>query len=92
MNNVDFSSFNTTYPYWFLFEYARVFLRLSLPWLCTQVWGGDFKIRARSYWGMGVFVLMLSNMNIVWQKLLCSCGIYSSLKKVYGRPTLAIRI
>ncbi len=42
-------------------------LRSSLPWLCTYVWGGDFKIRARSCWAMGVFV---SNINIVWQKSL----------------------
>ncbi len=40
----------------------------SLPWLCT--WGGDFKIGVRSCWSMGVFVLVLSNINIVWQKLL----------------------
>ncbi len=32
--------------------------------------GGDFKIRTGSCWAMTVFVLVLSNINIVWQKLL----------------------
>ncbi len=41
-----------------------------MPGLCTNVWGGDIKIGARSYWAMGVFVLVLSNINIVWQKSL----------------------
>ncbi len=31
-----------------------------MPGLCTYVWGGGFKIGARSCWGMGVFVLVLS--------------------------------
>ncbi len=56
-----------------LFEYAcvssslvyAIFLMLGL---CTYVWGGDIKIGARSCGGMGMFVLVLSNINIFWQK------------------------
>ncbi len=56
--------------------HLHLFLWSSLPWLCTYIWGGDFKIRARSCWGMGVFVLVLSNINIVWQKSLSEPLIY----------------
>ncbi len=41
-----------------------------MPWLSTYVWGRDIEIGAWSCWGMGVFVLVLSNINIVWQKSL----------------------
>ncbi len=41
-----------------------------MPGLCTYMWGGDIKIGARSYWAMGMFVLVLSNINIIWQKSL----------------------
>ncbi len=50
--------------------HLHLFPRSSLPWLCMYMWGGYFKIRARSCWAMGVFVLVLSNINIVWQKSL----------------------
>ncbi len=67
--------FYTTYLCWVLFEYAWVSSSLVsaiviMPGLCTYVWGGDIKIGARSCWAMGVFVLVLSNINIVWQKSL----------------------
>ncbi len=60
---------------WHLFEYACVSSSLVsaiiiMPGLCTYVWGGDIKIGVSSCWGMGVFVLVLSNINIVWQKSL----------------------
>ncbi len=50
--------------------HPRLFPRSSLPGLCMYVWVGDIKIGARFCWGMGVFVLVLSNINIVWRKLL----------------------
>ncbi len=36
----------------------------------TYVWGGAIKIGARPFWGRGVFVLVISNINIGYQKLL----------------------
>ncbi len=56
-----------------LFEYACVSSSLVsaivvMPGLCTHVWGGDIKIGARSCRGM--FVLVHSTLNIVWQKSL----------------------
>ncbi len=75
MSNVEFALIHTAYLCCFLFEYAFVSSSLVsaiviMPGLCTYVWGGDIKIGARSCWGMGVFVLVLSNINIVWQKSL----------------------
>ncbi len=61
--------FHTTHLCWLLFEYVCVSSSF-FPRLCIYQWGGDFKIGARSCWGMGVFVLVLSNINIVWQKSL----------------------
>ncbi len=71
--------FYTTHLCCLLFEYACVSSSL-FPRLCIYKWAGDFKIGARSCWGMGVFVLVLSNINIVWQKSLrpplqTSCGL-----------------
>ncbi len=34
------------------------------------VWGGAIKIGVRPFWGRGVFVLVISNVNIGYQKLL----------------------
>ncbi len=34
------------------------------------VWGGAIKIGARPFWGRGVFVLVISNINIGFQKSL----------------------
>ncbi len=34
------------------------------------MWGGSIKIGARHFWGRGVFVLGISNINIGFQKLL----------------------
>ncbi len=34
------------------------------------VWGGDIEIGARSCWALCVFVWVLSNINIIWQKSL----------------------
>ncbi len=34
------------------------------------MWGGSIKIGARPFWGRGVFVLVISNINIGFQKLL----------------------
>lgn len=64
MSNVDFALFHATYRCWLLFEYACVSSSLVsaiviMPWFCMYVWGGDIKIGARSFWGMGVFVLGL---------------------------------
>jgi len=39
-----------------------------MPGLCTYAWGGDIKTGVRSCWGMGGFVLVLSNINIVRKK------------------------
>ncbi len=57
-----------------LFEYACVSSSLVsaivvMPGLCMYMWGGDIKIGVRSCWGMGVFVLVLSNIKY-WQKSL----------------------
>ncbi len=41
------------------------------------MWGGSIKIGARPFWGRGVFVLVISNINIGFQKLLTlplTCG------------------
>ncbi len=70
MSTVDFAAFHTTYLCWLLFEYACVSSLLVsaivvMPVLCTYV-GRDIKIRARYCSAMGVFVLVLSNINIVW--------------------------
>ncbi len=46
------------------------------------MWGGDIKIGARSYWALAVFVLVLSNINIVWQKLL-SAPLSGGLDQVF---------
>ncbi len=75
MSNVDFALFHSTYLCWLLFEYACVSSSLVsaiiiMPGLCTYVWGRDIKIGVRSCWAMGVFVLVLSNINIVCQKSL----------------------
>ncbi len=70
MSNVDFTLFHTTYLCWLLFEQSCVSSSRSLlPGLCSYVWGGD-NIGVRSCRAMGVFVLVLSNINIVWQKSL----------------------
>ncbi len=34
------------------------------------MWGGSIKIGARPFWGRGVFVLVISNINIGFQKSL----------------------
>ncbi len=34
------------------------------------MWGGSIRIRARPFWGRGVFVFVISNINIGFQKLL----------------------
>ncbi len=34
------------------------------------MWGGSIKIVARPFWGRGVFVLVISNINISFHKLL----------------------
>ncbi len=34
------------------------------------MWGGAIKIGARPFWGRGVFVLVISNINIGFQKSL----------------------
>ncbi len=34
------------------------------------MWGGSIKIGARPFWGRGMFVLVISNINIGFQKLL----------------------
>ncbi len=34
------------------------------------MWGGSIKIGAGLFWGRGVFVLVISNINIGFQKLL----------------------
>ncbi len=34
------------------------------------MWGGAIKKGARPFWGRGVFVLVISNINIGFQKLL----------------------
>ncbi len=34
------------------------------------MWGGSIKIGARHFWSRGVFVLVISNINIGFQKLL----------------------
>ncbi len=75
MSNIAFALFHTTYPCWLLFEYAcaassLVSAIIVMPGLCMYVWGGDMKIRVRSCWGMGVFVLVRSDINIVKQKSL----------------------
>ncbi len=73
MINVDFAFFTQFICVGFCLNivcHLHLFPRSSLPGLCTYVWGGDIKIGARSCWGMGVFVLVLSNINIVWQKSL----------------------
>ncbi len=36
----------------------------------TYVWGGAIKIGSRPFWGRGVFVLVISNINIGYQKSL----------------------
>ncbi len=41
-----------------------------MPGLRTYVWGGAIKIGARPFWGRAVFVLVILNMNIGYQKLL----------------------
>ncbi len=76
---------------WPLFKYACVSFSLVstivvMSGLCTCMWGGDIKIRARSYWAMVVFVLVLSNINIVWQKSLSAplkCPYYVWVMKGY---------
>ncbi|MGL4524115.1 MAG: hypothetical protein ACRCVN_01145, partial [Spirochaetia bacterium] len=42
----------------------------SLPGLRTYVWGRAIKIGASPFWGRGVFVLVISNINIGYQKSL----------------------
>ncbi len=73
VSNVDFALFHTTYPCWLSLNmpwcHVHLFPQQSLPCLCTYMWGGDFKVRARSCWWMGVCFL-LSNISIVWQKSL----------------------
>ncbi len=85
MSNVDFALFHTTYLCLLMFKYACVSSLLVsaivvMPGLCTYVWGGDIKIGARSYWAMCVFVLVLSNINIVWQKSLSAPLTYKTCK------------
>ncbi len=49
----------------------------------TCVWGGAIKIGARPFWGRGVFVLMISNINTGYQKSLTpplKCPYYGLLK------------
>ncbi len=49
-------------------EVALLFHRMNC---ChTYVWGRAIKIGARSFWGRGVFVLVISNVNIGYQKSL----------------------
>ncbi len=45
-------------------------LNMFVCHLCLNEWGRNVKIRVSSCWGMGEFVLLLSNINIVWQKSL----------------------
>ncbi len=62
MSNVDFVlSHNLTLLAFFLYAWV------SSSLVSVIGWGGDFKIRVRSYWAMGVFVLVRSNIDIVWQ-------------------------
>ncbi len=72
MSDVDFASFHTTYPCWLLFEYACVSSSLDRRCHgCVRTCGAEIsKLGVRSCWAMGVFVLVLSNINIVWQKSL----------------------
>ncbi len=49
---------------------SLVNLIIIMPGLCTYLWGREIKIGARSSWGMGVLVLVLSNINIIWQNSL----------------------
>ncbi len=69
-SSVDFALFHTIYLCWLLFEYTCVSSCFHDYRYAKVVWGGDIKIGARSCWGMGVFVLVFSNINIVWEKLL----------------------
>ncbi len=41
------------------------------------MWVGSIKIRARPFWGRGVFVLVISNINIGFQKSLTLSLIFS---------------
>ncbi len=38
--------------------------------MCKYVWGAAINIGARPFWGWGVFVLVISNINIGFQKSL----------------------
>ncbi len=64
MSGVDFASFHTTYPCWLLFEYACGIVVAIVVYVCV---GQRFQNRGEVL--LGVFVLMLSNINIVWQKI-----------------------
>ncbi len=48
------------------------FTELIIAWVAyaTYMWGGSITIGARPFWGRGVFVLVISNINIGFPKLL----------------------
>ncbi len=46
-----------------------LFTELIVAWV-AYVWGGAIKIGARPFWGRSMFVLVISNTNIGYQKSL----------------------